>query len=75
MNLLLTILDLVYGMSVPHPEQVPPIPILTPSTNTAYAKACREMLNTHKVYHKREKNECVCRGHVVHGMLMHFSTF
>ena len=62
-------LDIVYGMSVSHPEDIPPIPILTPSANAAHAKACKEMLNTHKVYHKWDKNECVCRGHIVHGMM------
>ncbi len=27
------------------------------------------MMNTHKVYHKWNKNECVCQGHIVHGMM------
>ncbi len=68
-NLLLTMLNIVYGMSMSNPEEIPPIPILTPSANAANAKACRDMMNTHKVYHKWDKNECVCRGHIVHGMM------
>ena len=69
LNYFLTMLDIVYVMYFPPSEPTPPIAVQMPSANAAHAKACLNMMKVHKTFHEWDKNECACRGHIVHGML------
>ncbi len=69
LNFFLAMLDLAYTMAIPYPETPSPLPIPLPNANAAHAKACMDLVDSHKIYHKWEKNDCGCRGRIIHGMI------